>query len=231
MMRMDAVNENTWIVYLGDEISDDVAQRVSRLVQRIRSSLGPILIDIIPSYTSVLVSFDLYQADRFVIAGLLRTALTEIEDGADPVDDANEIILPVYYGSETALDMEVIMQECQLDRDEVIHLHVAQVYRVYAIGFSPGFAYLGNTPSALRVARKATPRLKVPAGSLGIADNQTAIYPAPTPGGWQIIGRTPLDMVDWGSETLTRVKVGDRVRFEAIDRDTFIELGGCLDGL
>lgn len=231
MMRMDAVNENTWIVYLGDEVSDAVAQRVSRLVQRIRSSLGPILIDIIPSYTSVLVSFDLYQADRFVIAGLLRTALTEIEDEADPVDDANEIILPVYYGSETALDMEVIMQECQLDRDEVIHLHVAQVYRVYAIGFSPGFAYLGNTPSALRVARKATPRLKVPAGSLGIADNQTAIYPAPTPGGWQIIGRTPLDMVDWGSETLTRVKVGDRVRFEAIDRDTFIELGGCLDGL
>lgn len=231
MMRMDAVNENTWIVYLGDEVSDAVAQRVSRLVQRIRSSLGPILIDIIPSYTSVLVSFDLYQADRFVIAGLLRTALIEIEDEADPVDDANEIILPVYYGSETALDMEVIMQECQLDRDEVIHMHVAQVYRVYAIGFSPGFAYLGNTPSALRVARKATPRLKVPAGSLGIADNQTAIYPAPTPGGWQIIGRTPLDMVDWGSETLTRVKVGDRVRFEAIDRDTFIELGGCLDGL
>jgi len=147
------------------------------------------------------------------------------------LSDTEEVVLPVYYGPEVALDLEYIARECQLSTEEVIRLHSEQIYRVYAIGFSPGFAYLGNTPDQLRVARKATPRLKVPAGSLGIADNQTAIYPAQTPGGWQIIGRTPLEMIDWDSQTLTRVKVGDRVRFEPVDRDTFIAMGGRLDEL
>lgn len=231
MIRMQPVNESTWIIYLGDEISDSVAARVAQLTHSIRATLGPGLIDIIPSYTSVLVSFDLQQADRFAIESRLNAAVRQMQSPAAQVSDADEIVLPVYYGPEAALDMAHIARECQLSTDEVIRLHSEQRYRVYAIGFSPGFAYLGNTPEALRVARKATPRLKVPAGSLGIADNQTAIYPTQTPGGWQIIGRTPLDMIDWSRDTLTRVKVGDWVRFEPIDRDRFLEMGGRLDEL
>lgn len=231
MIRMQPVNESTWIIYLGDEISDSVAARVAQLTHSIRATLGPCLVDIIPSYTSVLVNFDLQRADRFAIESRLNAAVRQMQSLAAQVSDAGEIVLPVYYGPEAALDMAHIARECQLSTDEVIRLHSEQRYRVYAIGFSPGFAYLGNTPEALRVARKATPRLKVPAGSLGIADNQTAIYPTQTPGGWQIIGRTPLDMVDWGRDTLTRVKVGDWVRFEPIDRDRFLEMGGRLDEL
>ncbi len=231
MIRMQAVNENTWIIYLGDEISDAVAARVAQLTHSIRATLGPGLIDIIPSYTSVLVNFDLQQADRFAIESRLNAAVRQMQSLAAQELDADEIVLPVYYGPEAALDMAQITRECQLSTDEAIRLHSEQRYRVYTIGFSPGFAYLGNTPEALRVARKATPRLKVPAGSLGIADNQTAIYPTQTPGGWQIIGRTPLDMIDWSRDTLTRVKVGDWVRFEPIDRDRFLEMGGRLDEL
>lgn len=231
MTRMQPVNESTWIIYLGDEISEAVAAQVAQLTRSIRASLGNCLTDIIPSYTSVLVSFDLQQADRFAVEALLRTALQQVQGVPENLSDTEEVVLPVYYGPEVALDLEYIARECQLSTEEVIRLHSEQIYRVYAIGFSPGFAYLGNTPDQLRVARKATPRLKVPAGSLGIADNQTAIYPAQTPGGWQIIGRTPLEMIDWHSQTLTRVKVGDRVRFEPVDRDTFIAMGGRLDEL
>ena len=231
MTRMQPVNESTWIIYLGDEISEAVAAQVAQLTRSIRASLGNCLTDIIPSYTSVLVSFDLQQADRFAVEALLRAALEQVQGVSEDLSDTEEVVLPVYYGPEVALDLEYIARECQLSTEEVIRLHSEQIYRVYAIGFSPGFAYLGNTPDQLRVARKATPRLKVPAGSLGIADNQTAIYPAQTPGGWQIIGRTPLEMIDWDSQTLTRVKVGDRVRFEPVDRDTFIAMGGRLDEL
>ncbi|MBA4503025.1 5-oxoprolinase subunit PxpB [Marinobacterium marinum] len=231
MTRMQPVNESTWIIYLGDEISEAVAAQVAQLTRNIRASLGNCLTDIIPSYTSVLVSFDLQQADRFAVEALLRTAFEQVQGVSEDLSDTEEVVLPVYYGPEVALDLEYIARECQLSTEEVIRLHSEQIYRVYAIGFSPGFAYLGNTPESLRIARKSTPRLKVPAGSLGIADNQTAIYPSQTPGGWQIIGRTPLDMIDWDSETLTRVNVGDRVRFDPIDRETFIDMGGRLDEL
>lgn len=231
MIPMQMVNENTWILYPGDEISDRVAARVMQLTQRIQTELGSSLVDIIPSYASVLVSVDLKQIDRLATEARLRAAMAQVQDGDPPAAAGEEVILPVYYGSEVALDLELIARQCQLSPQEVIRLHSEQVYRVYAIGFSPGFAYLGNTPAPLRVARKSTPRLKVPAGSLAIADNQTAIYPAATPGGWQIIGRTPLKMVDWNSQTLTRVKVGDRVRFQPIDREEFIAMGGCLDEL
>jgi len=231
MIPMQMVNENTWILYPGDEISDRVAARVMQLTRHIQAGLGHCLVDIIPSYTSVLVSVDLQQADRLAVESRLRAAIAQMQDEDLSASVAKEIILPVYYGPEVALDMDYITRQCGLAADEVVQLHSEQLYRVYAIGFSPGFAYLGNTPAPLRVARKATPRLRVPAGSLGIADNQTAIYPARTPGGWQIIGRTPLEMVDWDSQTLTRVKVGDRVRFQPIGREEFIAMGGCLDEL
>ena len=112
----------------------------------------------------------------------------------------------------------------------VIKRHNETVYRAYAIGFTPGFAFLGNTPDELHVPRKTTPRLKVPVGSVAIAENQTAVYPSVTPGGWQIIGRTPVNLIDWGSENLALIAMGDAVRFEAISRDEFLVQGGQLDG-
>ena len=104
-----------------------------------------------------------------------------------------------------------------------------RTYRVYAIGFSPGFAYLGITDQRIALPRKATPRQKIPTGSVGIAGSQTAIYPSATPGGWQIVGRTPQRMIDWDSDSLALVSVGDRVRFRSIDRQEYLDLGGSLD--
>lgn len=228
MARIESVNEQTLIVYFGDNINEAVAADVNRAIFQVRKSLGDLVTDMIPSYNSMLVEFDLSRTDRFDIIKRIRLALasntTEINDYSD-----NQVVeIPVYYGEEVALDMPDVCEKTGLDSASVIRLHSQREYRVYAIGFSPGFAYLGSLDDAIVVPRKSTPRLKVPTGSVGLADNQTAIYPSSTPGGWQIIGRTPLNMVDWDSDSLAKVNVGNRVRFCPVDRDEFLKQGGVL---
>lgn len=228
MARIESVNEQTLIVYFGDNIDEAVAADVNRAIFQVRESLGDLVTDMIPSYNSMLVGFDLSRTDRFDIIKRIRLALasntSEINDRSD-----NQVVeIPVYYGEEVALDMSDVCEKTGLDSASVIKRHSQREYRVYAIGFSPGFAYLGSLDDAIVVPRKSTPRLKVPTGSVGLADNQTAIYPSSTPGGWQIIGRTPLNMVDWDSDSLAKVNVGNRVRFCPVDRDEFLKQGGVL---
>lgn len=230
-MSIQAINENTCMLYFGDEISEATAQKVRSALQRIKQDLAHCLIDVIPSYHSIMVSYDLSRVDRFAIQNRLKAILAQEDDNHALDEQENEVIIPVYYGPEVAIDLTEISQHCGLSPEQVIQLHSGRPYRVYAIGFAPGFAYLGNTDSCLKIPRKATPRLKVPAGSVGIADNQTAIYPSGTPGGWQILGRTPTPMVDKQRESLSLVEVGNRVRFQPITRDEFLELGGTLDGI
>ncbi|MCP8689114.1 5-oxoprolinase subunit PxpB [Marinobacterium sedimentorum] len=230
-MQLQSVNENTLLISLGDEIGDAVAQRVRQLLDAIRCELAECVIDLVPSYSSILLSFDLRQIDRLGMLSRLQALMQRLEHAEDRPLEARELVLPVYYGEEVALDMAAICQHLGLSTDEVIALHSGVSYRVYAIGFSPGFAFLGNTDPRLCMPRKATPRLKVPRGSLGIADNQTAIYPSVTPGGWQLIGRTPRQMIDWNSRSLALMEVGDRVRFEPVSRQEYLSLGGQFDEL
>lgn len=228
MARIEAVNEQTLIVYFGDRIDDAIAAEVNRAIYQVKAELGDLITDIIPSYNSMLVSFDLNRTDRFDIIKRIRQALDTDVDATGDDSDSVVVEIPVYYGEEVALDIADVCEKTGLDAEAVIKLHSEREYRVYAIGFSPGFAYLGSLDDAIVMPRKSTPRLKVPTGSVGLADNQTAIYPSSTPGGWQIIGRTPLNMVDWDSESLARVNVGNRVRFRPIDKEEFLAQGGVL---
>ncbi len=230
-MNIEPVNESTCIVYFGDAITDATAARVKQATDSIRQNLQDVITDLVPSYTSILVCYDLERIDRFGIASRLRQALDQPQAGPLEQTQSRTIELPVYYGREVAMDMEEVCEFSGLSEQEVIDIHAGQTYRVYAIGFSPGFAYLGMTDHRIALPRKITPRLKVPAGSVGIAGPQTAIYPSATPGGWQIVGRTPSQLIDWDSDTLALVQVGDQVRFRAIDRDEFLALGGSLDGV
>jgi KipI family sensor histidine kinase inhibitor len=230
-MQLQSVNENTLLLNFGDEIGDQVAQQVRRVLDGIRRELADVVVDLVPSYTSILLSFDLRRIDRLGMFSRLQALEQRLEGSHEAPPATRELVLPVYYGPEVALDMAVICQHLALSADKVIALHSSISYRVYAIGFSPGFAFLGNTDARLCMPRKATPRLKVPRGSLGIADSQTAIYPSSTPGGWQLIGRTPLQMIDWNSSSLALMEVGDRVRFAPVSRQDFLDLGGHLDEL
>jgi KipI family sensor histidine kinase inhibitor len=140
----------------------------------------------------------------------------------------NRITLPAYYSAESGADLLTLAADRGLTPEDVIRIHTEQEYRVYAIGFAPGFAYLGEVDERIAAPRLSTPRQRVPRGAVAIADRQTAVYPAVSPGGWNLIGLCPLRMFNPDSDPTMPVTVGDIVSFEPIDRDRFLELGGEL---
>lgn len=226
--NIEMVSNQACLLSFCQVISETTSNYIAQVTQHLKSLDG--IVDLVPSYTTLLVVFDDDHYDRFVICKTIREAIETIDPNDFALDDKREVVIPVYYGPEVGPDIQDVAEHCQLSIEEVIKRHSETTYRAYAIGFTPGFAFLGNTPKELHVPRKTTPRLKVPIGSVALAENQTAVYPSITPGGWQIIGRTPIQLVDWGSENLALIAMGDSVRFEPISRDEFLVLGGQLDG-
>lgn len=227
-IEISLVSDQACLLQFSNVISDAVADQISLVTTALRELEG--IIDLIPSYTTLLVVFDTNCFDRFAIQKALQGVLASIDWSSAGNHVSQEVVIPVYYGPEVGPDLEDVAKHCQLDTDEVIRLHSTTTYRAYAIGFTPGFAFLGNTPEALHVPRKTTPRLKVPIGSVAIAERQTAVYPSVTPGGWQILGRTPIALVDWASDSLALINAGDSVRFEPMTKEEFLAQGGNLDG-
>ncbi len=225
-MKLQPAGENTLIVYLGQETSPEIAARVQAASAAIELALGDDLIDLIPSYASVLVIYDPLRTDHLSVNHRLRAAMADL---VTTVDSAGRtVILPVYYAAEAGADLEALAERAGLSVEQVIGLHSGTEYRVYAIGFAPGFAYLGQVDERIAMPRLSTPRLNVPPGAVAIADRQTAVYPAVSPGGWNLIGRCPTRMFDPDATPTMPVAVGDRVRFEAISRQRFLALGGEL---
>ncbi len=225
-MKLQPAGENTLIVYLGQETSPEIAARVQAASAAIELALGDDLVDLIPSYASVLVIYDPLRTDHLSVNHRLRAAMADL---VTTVDSAGRtVILPVYYAAEAGADLEALAERAGLSVEQVIGLHSGTEYRVYAIGFAPGFAYLGQVDERIAMPRLSTPRLNVPSGAVAIADRQTAVYPAVSPGGWNLIGRCPTRMFDPDATPTMPVAVGDRVRFEAISRQRFLALGGEL---
>ena len=225
-MKIEVAGQNAFIVYFAEQASDEIAARIQAATAKISLAMRDVLVDLVPSYASLLVIFDLERADPFAVRRDLRAALADLEVGDSASGEL--VTLPVYYSLESGPDLEVIAARGKLDIEEVIEIHQQSEYRVYAIGFAPGFAYLGEVDERIAAPRLATPRQKVPRGAVAIADRQTAVYPAASPGGWNLIGLCPTRMFDPGKEPSMPVRVGDRVRFAAIDRDEFIAQGGEL---
>ena len=161
----------------------------------------------------------------------LRILLHSLEDNSQKRDDSDKssvVELPVYYAAESGPDLVVIAKRNKLSVEQVIEIHQSKEYRVYAIGFAPGFAYLGEVDERIASPRLSTPRMKVPKGAVAIADKQTAVYPNVSPGGWNIIGLCPTDMFDMTATPIMPVNVGDKVKFKSIDKNEFLALGGQL---
>jgi KipI family sensor histidine kinase inhibitor len=225
-MNIHVAGENALIIYFGEETDPRVSAQVQQAVDVLEQALQEKLIDLVPSYASLLVVFDPLQCDHLEVRKAIRGALSQLTDEQD--SDGQVVELPVYYSLESGPDLAVISERTGLSHDEIIAIHQEGEYRVYAIGFAPGFAYLGQVDERIASPRLSTPRLKVPRGAVGIADRQTAVYPAVSPGGWNLIGLCPQRMFDPASEPSMPVTVGDRVKFKAITREEFISLGGEL---
>jgi KipI family sensor histidine kinase inhibitor len=225
-MKIEIAGQNAFIVYFAEQTSAEVSAQIQAAVSRIRATMQDDLIDLVPSYASLLVIFDIDRGDHFAVRQKLRTALTDLDNGDATAGEL--ITLPVYYSIESGPDLEIIAELGNISVDEVIEIHQQHEYRVYAIGFAPGFAYLGEVDERIAAPRLATPRQKVPRGAVAIADRQTAVYPAVSPGGWNLIGLCPTRMFNPAAEPSMPVKVGDRIRFSAISRDEFLAQGGEL---
>jgi KipI family sensor histidine kinase inhibitor len=225
-LRIGVAGEGALIVYLGEKSSPRVAARVQALGEKLRQNLGEQLVDLVPSYASLLVLFDPLLSDHFHISRCIRAQATELNTLESAPGRLVEI--PVYYHPESGEDLEQLGASRGLSWQEVVDIHSSQEYRVYAIGFAPGFAYLGDVDERIAAPRLRTPRTKVPRGAVAIADRQTAIYPAESPGGWNLIGRSPLRMFNPQAAVPMPVCVGDRVRFCPIDRERFLGEGGSL---
>ncbi len=224
--RVIRLSETHMMAYVGDKINVDRVSNIAALCELLGEQF-PQLIEIIPSYTSVMVEFSPLEVDGDVLEQHLHALLRQFESLQSSVE-ANLIELPAYYDVSVAPDLNFVAERNQLSVEQVIDIHSQKHYTVCAIGFAPGFAFLGSVDARIATPRHSEPRLKVAKGSVGIADQQTAVYPAQSPGGWQIIANCPLSLFDPDQTPMTPFQVGDRVCFKPIDRQTFIELGGVL---
>ncbi len=233
-ITISVAGENALIVYFSDKVDTQVAARIKTCSSAIRLALGLHLIDLIPSYGSILVIYDSLLTDHFAVSKAIHTVAGASSIQASALSashDGKLITLPVYYSLESGPDLKSLAENAGLSIDQVIEIHQAIEYRVYAIGFAPGFAYLGEVDERIAAPRLATPRLKVPRGAVAIADRQTAVYPAESPGGWNLVGLCPTPMFDAKADPIMPVSTGDRVVFKAIGKQEFIDLGGTLDTL
>lgn len=191
---------------------------------RIRASFGPALIDLVPAYTSLMVHYDLAQLSGTQAHERLLHALDDLSPAPDDAGAFHE--LPVWYDAQVGPELPLIAARSGLSPAQVIEAHCARAYRVFALGFAPGFAYMGLVDAQLATPRLESPRQRVAAGSVGIADRQTAAYPTASPGGWNLLGRTPQRLFDRARDGFCLLQPGDRVRFVPIDRERFLQLGG-----
>lgn len=197
------------VEWAGTEFSDAINDQVHMLAVKLRES-GK-YVEVIPGYDSLVGVFDLAQYAQDSVKRHIEDILARENFGQTELGPLLEI--PVHYGGENGPDMDRICETSKLSLDGVIAKHSGQTYRVCMMGFIPGFTFLSPAPKELHHPRLATPRAKVPAGSIGIANWQTGIYGLESPGGWQIIGRTPLSIFDGKRETPFLLNAGDRVRF------------------
>lgn len=219
-LRLVFCGDRSLMVYLGDTIDVALNERVHALVRTLKANPHPALVEVTPSYHAVLVEYDPVRIRPEQVEDLVRSAA---EAESPELAPGRTITVPVCYGGETGPDLAAVAEHTGLSEAEVIRLHTRPDYRVYTLGFSPGFPYLGGLDPLLETPRLANPRTVVPGGSVGIAGSQTGIYPAASPGGWQLIGRTPVQLFDPLRQPPALLEAGDTVRFEAISPEAFAE--------
>jgi inhibitor of KinA len=207
------LGDSAVLIQLGNKIDLILNQQVHTLAARINTSPLAGLIETVPSYTTLLVHYDPLILSFGQLRDYLREKLAQIENHEPR--KWKQVEVPVRYGGEYGIDLEAVADHCQLQVEDVIRIHSQRIYTVFMMGFTPGFPYMGKLNGAIVMPRLETPRMRVPAGTVAIAGSQTGIYPIDSPGGWQLIGWTPLQLFDPESEMPFLFSPGDEVKFIA----------------
>lgn len=221
---------------MGDRIDPETHRRVMGLAESLTARRVPGILGMVPAYASLTIHYDPLQLAGPPVAGpreispyqrlcdLVAELIESLEETS--LTEGRNIEIPVCYGGELGPDLAYVAGHCGVSVEEIIALHSEAGYLVYMIGFSPGFPYLGGLPRPLETPRRPTPRPRVPAGSVGIGGAQTGIYPIESPGGWQLIGRTPLRLFYPEEDPPVLLRAGDRVQFRSISREEFEDAVG-----
>jgi inhibitor of KinA len=223
-VRFQAASDQSLLVSFGGEITPAAHDRVRRLLRLLESERIPAVRNLHPAYCSLLICFDALAIEHNELETILRRHLARIDDV--PLPQPHEVEIPVCYGGEFGADLAELAEMHNMTPEHVAALHASANYTAYFLGFTPGFAYLGGLPEALATPRLPSPRRTVPAGSVGIAGNQTGVYPFATAGGWRLIGRTPIPLFRPGERDMSLLAIGDRVRFRPISPQEFAKLAG-----
>jgi KipI family sensor histidine kinase inhibitor len=220
--RFQPASDRSLLIYFGQQITLEAHQRVIRLLRLMELQPVAGIHNLHPAYCSLLVTFDALKLRHDELQAILRGYLDRLEDARLP--EPRQLEIPVCYGGEHGPDLDEVAALHGMSPAQAIELHSSVTYVVYFLGFVPGFAYLGELPEALATPRLVTPRKSVPPGSIGIAGNQTGVYPFATPGGWRLIGRTPFSMFQPDRKNMSLLSIGDRVRFMPASKEQFTAL-------
>ena len=223
--RIAPVGDRSLVVEFGQTVEPAINATVRNFARELLDEPIAGIVDVVPAFTTVAVHYrpeffidgsgSPYDVLRRRLDALLARGIRHHDEDARTVD------IPVCYGGEFGPDLEEVAAACGLRAEEVIERHIASQHVVYMLGFAPGFPYIGGLDPSLAVPRRGTPRTRIPAGSVAIASDQTSIYSLETPGGWNLIGRTPLKLFDATAESPCLLRPGDRIRFVPASADIF----------
>jgi inhibitor of KinA len=225
-VRFLVSGDTALVVEFGDRIDRELSERVLSLSAAVRASNIPGVVETVPTYRSLMVHYDpLVTGNAKLVA-----AVENLLDSARSVTGETTLWrIPACYAASHAPDLEHVAQRTGLSTEEVVRLHADTCFHVYMIGFVPGFPYMGDLPDVLMLPRREDPRVKVPAGSIAIAGNMTAVYPLESPGGWHLIGATPIRLFDIRASRPSLISPGDKVRFESIGAREFDEVRAAVE--
>ena len=225
--RIFPLGDHAITVSLGNSIDEEINRRVFSIFCYLKKQSFAFILDVIPAYASLSVVYDVMSIRNMGVKSsynymndLMQNAL---QQAPHIVSEPRKISVPVCYHESVGPDLATLSQEKMLSIDKIVEIHSSSLYRVYMLGFLPGFTYMGKVNDRIAMPRKAVPNKTVRAGSVGIAGTQTGIYPVDSPGGWNIIGRTPLQIFDAHNEQPCLFEPGDQVKFEPITLDEFLQ--------
>ena len=215
--------DSALVIEFGNEISVDINKKIRKMMDDIKKENIAGIVELVPTYCSLLINYDVLKIDYNTLVEKLKTFLNNDLETAEG-EEVTLIEIPTLYNDEVGPDLSYVAEHNKLSKEEVIKIHTGTDYLVYMLGFMPGFTYLGGMSEKIATPRLESPRLQIYPGSVGIAGKQTGMYPSMSPGGWRIIGRTPLKLYNPDSDTPVYISSGDYVRYVSISEEEYNEI-------
>ena len=215
--------DSALVIEFGNEISVDINKKIRKMMDDIKKENIDGIVELVPTYCSLLINYDVLKIDYNTLVEKLKTFLNNNLETAEG-EEVTLIEIPTLYNDEVGPDLSYVAEHNKISKEEVIKIHTGTDYLVYMLGFMPGFTYLGGMSEKIATPRLESPRLQIYPGSVGIAGKQTGMYPSMSPGGWRIIGRTPLKLYNPDSDIPVYISSGDYVRYVSISEEEYNDI-------